>query len=81
MVKSSVPAVLLDRHVLPGPIDFVQVDLHQHHAWLLPSTVTQHFPPGVDGQGVAVGRTLLVVPAYLRCCQDKALRFYCPGTE
>lgn len=78
VIETSVSAVLLERHVFPDAPDLLQVNLHQRHAWLLPSTVSQHSAPGVHHQGVAVGCALLVVCADLRCCQDVRLVLDCP---
>lgn len=78
MIETSVSAVLLNRHVSPGAADLLQVHLHQHQTWLLPSAVAQHFTPGVHHQGMAVRRALLMVPADLRRRQDETLGLDCP---
>lgn len=78
MIENSVPAVLLDWHVLPSAVELLHVYLHQPQTWLLPSTVRQHITPGVHRQRVSVRRALVVVLADLRRCQDKTLVLNCP---
>ena len=71
------------RHLSPNLGNEVVVNHRSRYRWLvvLCPNVRQHHAPWVDDHAVSIADSLLVMPAYLRSCDDVRLGLYGPGSE